>query len=189
MSATLTRRTALWRPRGASLLLNFVAFQLGWFACVVGAARGWPVTGTAIATVIVAWHIVRAARPAEELKLIVVALLLGALWDSSLSALGLLDFTSGTRLVGLAPPWILALWALFATTLNLSLEWLKQRWLLAALLGAVAGPLSYWAGVRLGAVQFVAPWLVLTVLSIGWALMTPLLVVVASRYDGIHVTP
>jgi Protein of unknown function (DUF2878) len=189
MNATLTRRTALWRPRAFGLLVNFVAFQFGWFACVVGAARGWPLTGTAIAALIVAWHIVRAARPAEELKLIAVALLIGVLWDSALIALGLTDFTSGTLLVGLAPPWILALWALFATTLNLSLRWLRQRWLLAALLGAVAGPLSYWAGVRLGAVQFVAPWPALIALSIGWALITPVLVNVASRYDGVHFTP
>ena len=175
--------------RAVGLLLNFVAFQLGWFACVVGAARGWPLTGTAIAAVIVAWHIVRAARPAQELKLALFALLIGVLWESSLIALGLIDFTSGTLLAGLAPPWILALWALFATTLNLSLGWLKQRWLLAALLGAVAGPLSYWAGVRFGAVQFVAPWPSLTALSLGWALMTPLLVRLAHRYDGIHVAP
>ena len=174
--------------RAVGLLLNFVAFQLGWFACVVGAARGWPLTGTAIAAVIVAWHIVRAARPAQELKLALFALLIGVLWESSLIALGLIDFTSGTLLAGLAPPWILALWALFATTLNLSLGWLKQRWLLAALLGAVAGPLSYWAGMRLGAVQFVAPWPALTALSIGWAVMTPLLVRLARNFDGIHVT-
>jgi hypothetical protein len=174
--------------RALGLLLNFVAFQLGWFACVVGAARGWPLTGTAIGAVIVASHIVRAARPREELKLIGVALLIGVLWDSALIVLGLTDFTSGTLLVGLAPPWILALWALFATTLNLSLRWLRQRWLLAALLGAVAGPLSYWAGARLGAVQLVAPWPALIALSIGWALMTPVLVIVASRCDGIHAT-
>jgi len=175
-------------PRAIGLLFNFIAFQLGWFACVLGAARGWPLTGTAIAALIVVWHIVRAARPAEELKLIAVALLIGVLWDSTLIALGLTDFSSGTLLVGLAPPWILALWALFATTLNLSLRWLRQRWLLAALLGAVAGPLSYWAGARLGAVQFVELWPALIALSVGWALLTPVLMIVASRYDGIHAS-
>lgn len=188
MNATLPHRAALMSPRALSLLFNLIAFQLGWFACVVGAARGWPLTGTAIAALIVAWHIVRAARPAEELKLIAVAVLIGVLWDSALIAFGLTDFTSGTLLVGLAPPWILALWALFATTLNLSLRWLRQRWLLAALLGAVAGPLSYWAGARLGAVQLVEPWPALIALSIGWALMTPALVIIARRYDGVHHT-
>jgi hypothetical protein len=176
-------------PRAVGLLFNLIAFQLGWFACVVGAARGWPLTGTAIAAAIVSWHIVRAARPVQELKLVLAALLIGALWDSSLVALGWIDFSSGTLLVGLAPPWILALWALFATTLNLSLRWLRQRWLLAALLGAVAGPLSYWAGARLGAVQFVAPWPALTALSLGWAVMTPLLARLARRFDGIHISP
>jgi len=88
----------------------------------------------------------------------------------------------------MAPPWILGLWALFATTLNVSLNWLKGRWLVAALLGGIAGPLSYWAGARLGAVVLVEPVPALVALSIGWAILMPLLMALARRYDGIHGT-
>ena len=186
MNAVQSRRALFLNPRSASLMFNFVAFQCGWFACVVGAAHGWPLAGTATAAAIVAWHVMRAARPAEDLKLVIIALALGALWDSSLAALGWVDFTSGTLVAGLAPPWILALWALFATTLNVSLDWLKGRWLVAALLGAVAGPLSYWAGVRLGALEFVAPLPALTALAIGWGVITPLLMAAARRYNGMR---
>ncbi len=42
-------------------------------------------------------------------------------------------------LTGFPPPWILALWALFASTLNASLGWLQDRLLLAAVLGALSG--------------------------------------------------
>ena len=134
------------------VIVNFAAFQIGWFACVLGAAHGWPWAGTAIAAAIVAAHVYRAARPAEELKLIGIALCLGAVWDSLLFTLGWLDFKTGVLIHGVAPHWILAMWALFAITLNVSLRWLQGRWLVAALLGAVAGPLAYWAGARLGAV-------------------------------------
>jgi hypothetical protein len=188
MSFPQSRRALFVSPRAAGLITNFVAFQCGWLACVLGAAHGWPFAGTAAAAAIVAWHVLRALRPAEELKLIVIALAIGVLWDSSLAALGWIDFTSGTLIAGLAPPWILALWALFATTLNVSLEWLKAKTLMAALLGAIAGPLSYWAGVRLGAIEFVAPLQAMVALAIGWGVMTPLLVAAARRYDGIHTT-
>jgi hypothetical protein len=43
------------------------------------------------------------------------------------------------------------LWALVASTLNSSLSWLRGKPLLGAVLGAIAGPLSYEAGIRLGA--------------------------------------
>jgi hypothetical protein len=51
----------------------------------------------------------------------------------------------------LAPVWIIALWVLFAGTFNLSLQQIHGRPLLACLLGAVAAPLSYAAGGRMGA--------------------------------------
>jgi hypothetical protein len=51
----------------------------------------------------------------------------------------------------LAPVWIIALWVLFAGTFDLSLQQIHGRPLLACLLGAVAAPLSYAAGGRMGA--------------------------------------
>jgi hypothetical protein len=173
-------------PDASGVIVNFVAFQVGWFACVVGAAYGWPWTGTAVAAAVVAFHLLRAARPAEELKLVLVALAIGILWDSLLINLDLIEFSSGTLIEGVAPHWILALWALFATTLNVSLHWLKHRWLVAAVLGATAGPLSYWAGARFGALALKDAVPALAALAIGWAAMTPLLLWIARRYDGVH---
>ena len=174
------------QPSTAGVIVNFVVFQAGWFACVAGAAHGWPWAGTAATAAIVAWHTARAASPAQELKLMAVAVLIGALWDSALTSLGWLAFASGTLVDGAAPHWILAMWALLATTLNVSLNWLKNRWLVSALLGAVCGPLAYWAGARLGAVVLVDPLHALIALSIGWAVMMPMLLMLASRYDGMH---
>jgi hypothetical protein len=81
----------------------------------------------------------------------------------------------------------MALWALFATALNVSMRWLKPRLLLAALLGAVCGPLSYWGAVRLGAVQFVDPLRIAIALAVGWAVLMPALMWLSRRYDGITV--
>ena len=170
----------------ADMIANIVAFQIGWFACVLSAAHGWPWAGTATAVAVVAWHAARAERPAQELKLIITTVLIGALWDSALTALGWITYPSGTLIAGAAPHWMLGLWALFATTLNVSLNWLKGRWLLAATLGAVAGPLSYWGGARLGALEFTDPVRALAALAVGWAILTPALLALASRYDGIH---
>ncbi len=171
------------------LLANFAAFQLGWFACVLGAAHGVPAAGTAVAAVIVALHIGFATRPIEELKLIAIAVGIGAVFDSALAASGWVGYPTGTLIPGAAPHWILALWALFAMTLNASLDWLQGRWKLAAILGAVAGPLSYWGGARLGALDLVEFVPALAALSIGWALIMPALLTVARRYNGMSKVP
>jgi hypothetical protein len=180
------RRLPAAVPTTARVIANFAVFQIGWFACVLGAAHDLPWAGTIVATVIVVTHIFCALRPLEECKLVACALVIGAVWDSLLVTFGWLDFKSGFLVDGMAPHWILALWALFSITLNLSLSWLKARLPAAALLGAVAGPLAYWGGVRLGAVIFVDPVPALIALSAGWALFTPLLAWLARRYDGIR---
>ena len=51
----------------------------------------------------------------------------GLSWDSAMVTAGWLAYPSGTFVAGLAPYWILAMWMLFATTLNVSFRWLQSR--------------------------------------------------------------
>ena len=174
-------------PRAAHLLrstFNVALMQAGWFACVLGAAHGLPWLGTGAAVAIVAWHAARARRPAAELKLVALVVLAGGAYDSALTATGWVAFPNGQFVSWLAPHWIFALWALFATGLNVSLAWLKGRWWLAAAIGAVASPLSYWAGVQLGAATFIDPPRMLAALALGWAVILPAILRLARRYDG-----
>ena len=165
-------------------VVNFVAFQLGWFACVLGAAHAYPWLGVWVAIVIVAGNIAWSARPFAEAGFIALALLAGAAWETLLLASGALQYSAGSLLPGLPPPWILALWALFASTLNVSLGWLQGRWLLAAVLGGLSGPASYWAGARLGALNIVDPLIFVLMLAAGWAVLTPALLALARRLSG-----
>ena len=166
------------------VIANLVAFKIGWLACVLGGASELPWVGALVALVIVATHIARAPLPSAELKLVVVAGLLGAFWDSLLVASGLLVYESGTLIAGTAPYWIVAMWLLFSTTLNVSLTWLKGRLVLAAAVGAFAGPLAFYGGHKLGAVGFGNFPLAMLALAAGWALILPTLVLLTGRLNG-----
>ena len=166
------------------VVVNFVAFQLGWLACVLAGAGEWHWAGTMLVIAIVAFHLSRASVPRDEVALILSAVAVGALWDSLLVSAGLLSYEHGSFHDALAPHWIIAMWALFATTLNLSLRWLKGRWRIAVVFGAVGGPLAYYAGHRLGAVEMADPVAALAVLALGWAILMPLLSQLAQRFNG-----
>ena len=166
------------------LLVNFVAFQVGWFACVLGGAHQLPWLGTILVSIIIAVHVSRASRPRAEISLVLLAISIGSVWDSYLVWRGWLEYPSGTLIPDTAPHWILAMWGVFATTLNLSLRWLKGRWLIAILSGAIAGPLAYYAGARLGGVVFTEQTTALIALSLGWAVLMPLLMALSQRLDG-----
>ena len=171
------------------MITNFVFFQIGWFACVLGGAHDWPWLGTSIALVIVGWHVARAVRPRDELVLILIAAGIGAVFDSALVALGWVAYHSETLIPGTAPYWIGTLWMLFATTLNVSLRWMRRSGLAASALGAVGGPLAYWSGARLGDMEFVVTIAATAAIALGWAVLVPYLVWLAQRFDGCAPAP
>ena len=170
------------------MLPNLIAFQLGWFACVLGGAHGWPWLGVAVTAVAIALHLYRAARPRLEAVLIGLSGLLGFVADSLLTWTGLLHFPSGQFHADLAPYWMVAMWMLFATTFNVALGWLKPRLGLAALLGMIAGPLAYYGGAQLGGVAFDNPVVSLLAVAGVWTLAMPMLLVIASRWNGMAET-
>jgi hypothetical protein len=172
-----------------NLALNFIAFQLGWFACVLGAANGLPWAGPLAVLGVVGLHLLRARRPGAEFRLVLAAAALGLVVDSLVLAGGWLRYPSGQWIPGLAPYWIVAMWALFATTLNLSLRWLHGRPVLAAVLGTIGGPLSYLAGEKLGGIELTQPPQAIAALAVAWAVAMPLLMQVAARLDGVSEPP
>jgi len=166
-------------------VLYLVIGESGWFACVLSAARGIPWLGTAFALLLIAVHIVRAPKPLEELKFVAGVTLIGTLWESVLVNARLLSYPSGMLDAHLAPYWIIALWALFAAQFNTSYVWLKQRVGLGAVLGAVAGPVSFHAGAALHALRFERPWPATLALALGWACIVPLVTLLSYRFDGV----
>ena len=172
-----------------TIIINALLFQAGWLCCVLAGANHLPWLGTFTALLIVTWHLGNAIDARRELLLILIAGTIGAIWDSLLVYAGWFMYPSGTLLAGTAPHWIVAMWLLFATTLNVSLRWLKQRMLLSAVLGAVAGPAAYYAGYKLGGVLITDLAIAMGSLALGWALFMPLLMSLSNRLDGIKPAP
>ena len=168
------------------LLINFIAFQAGWFSCVLGAANGYPLLGPVVVFLVASLHLALAKEPRNELILILLAAVIGALFDTLLLQTGWLSYTNGMLWAGTAQYWIVAMWLLFATTLNVSLRWLRKNYYAAALLGLIGGPMSYYGGAKLGGLMFINTTAALTALAIGWAIVTPFLVWLSERFDGIQ---
>jgi hypothetical protein len=159
-------------------ILNFILFQAGWFACVWGGAHDLTPVAVAAAGVVVGvslWPL--GADWLRDLKLLLVVALIGWGVDSVHLYFGVFALIGTPRFPYLCPLWLVALWAAFGTTLRGSLSWLAGRYGLAALLGAVSGPLSYLAGAKLGAVTLHPNRIFsLVALAGGWAMVMPVLV-------------
>ncbi|MBC8057036.1 MAG: DUF2878 domain-containing protein [Rhizobiales bacterium] len=185
-AATRPVRPAVAPTRGGQVA-NFVAFQLAWFAAVLGAAHQLPLWGTACLLAVIAWHIGIAARPKSEAALVGIACAIGFVFESAVAMQGHVEYPSGQPVDWLAPYWMVALWGELAIALNVTMRWLKRRLWLASLLGAVGGPGAFSAGVALGGAQFVDKPAALLTLTCGYAVLMPLMVWFSNRFDGVSV--
>jgi hypothetical protein len=150
---------------GATFLCNYVAYQLGWLAAIVGAAWG------------------RHRR--AEVGLVLVAFITGVAVESWQIASGTYRLLDAGPVAGVPPPWLLALWAQFATTFRFSLRRVMTRPWSAMLFGAVGGPVAFLAGERLGAVELAVPlWPALARLVVAWALALGWLAWLTRRLPG-----
>ena len=162
-------------------LLNFVLFQAGWFACVIGAGEGISWLPLAATTALLVVHLSFVVGDgARELRLLAAVTVGGSVLSAFNVANGAVRFAPGLFEVAGVPVWIVCLWALFATLLRHSLAWLRGRPALAALAGLIGSPLSYSAAAGLGAVaihpEFARGPLVL---GLTWAVAVPAAVAVA----------
>lgn len=164
-----------------SIFINLSLFKAGWLASVFTAAASVPAAGATVVAVVVAVHLIRAENVETEAQLLLFAALLGLGWESLLVSMGLVQYSTASAFPGLAPYWIVGMWVLFATTINVGLRWLHRHIAIAAIAGAIGGPLSFIAGETVGAVTFTEPRISLLVIAAGWALLLPLLVRVAAR--------
>lgn len=166
------------------VLLNIAVYQIVWFACVASAASGHAPVGIAVAAAAVALHLALARVPLRELRLIAFAAVLGGAFESLLVASGWVRMDADLLVAGVVPLWMVALWAAFATTLNVSLRALRSRYLLGAVLAGTGAPLAYYAGARLGALEWTHALPAALMIAAGWAVLLPLLMRSAQRHDG-----
>ena len=163
-------------------IINFVLFQAGWFIGVLGASYNQTYLALTLSTVILLVHFALIKNRVLELKLIIIAGLIGLLFDGALLNFDLIIYNDPGLPYPFTPILIVMLWMFFAMTLNHSLAWLSQKIYISILFGALGGPLAYIAGEKLGAITLLSANSIIT-LSIGWAFITPILLVIANKLN------
>ena len=125
-------------------IINAVAFQLCWFACVLGGSL-WALPAV-LAFMI--WHRQIATR--AEWLFISILSLCGIALDTVWYQLGIFSFDNYSMPV--IPAWLALLWLAFASTLFHSLYVIFSRIWLIVPLAAISAPISYYAGQEFGAI-------------------------------------
>ncbi len=158
------------RSETARNVVNFVVFQVGWLLCVMYPGL---IAVAAVLVFLLVHFVLVSQHRLSELQFIGLGTVLGAALDLLWFRTGVLASTEGE--IFLTPPWLVALWAIFMTTLNHSLGWIGRKAWLPFVLAPMAGPFAYWSASQLGAVTLPALVPSLVALAVGWLVVFPLL--------------
>ena len=162
------------------IVVNFLVFDLAWLVNVYSAASGMPIYGPVFTMIWMLCHLgFTVEKRLPEVSLLLFAAIFGYLFDSLLVLTDVIAFPEKTMLGWPSTLWMVALWINLAATLNFSLKWLKGRFALAVLLGATTGPIAYYAGSVLGAIELYGLKSLMAI-SLQWALALPILLWFAS---------
>jgi hypothetical protein len=164
------------------IAVNFIAFQIAWFATILGVARGLFWLGPLAVLVAFALHLKIQGHVAREVSLALKIMIIGFATDTLLTAFGVYTPKSTLYPSPYSPPWLIGMWLNFSTLINSSINWLSRRYLLAAVLGGIGGAMAYYGGSGLGAMEFHQPLVRnLVITGLAWAVLTPSFFIL-SRY-------
>lgn len=153
-------------------VINLIFFQVAWFL-----AAWFTDDAAAFLLLLLCCHFVLSPTKQLDLKVLCGAIL-GIVADQILITTTVFNTNSS-----LVPVWLILLWACFAISLNHSLAWLKKLSLKkVALIGALAGPSSYYAALKFEALSTSLDLsYFLICLSLVWACLLPALVVISKH--------
>ena len=172
--------------RAGRIVLNAMLFNAGWLGCVLssrwGAALMSPVVVAGILALQVMLH-ERAERGAL-LRTIAVVGVLGTIVDTGMLWAGVLSFRGSSEISAVFVVWIGAFWVNFAATLLVALRWFRDHLVIAAVVGAVSAPGTYYAGELLGALALNEDRvLAMVALGVEWAVVFPVVLVMSGMME------
>jgi hypothetical protein len=150
-------------------LITILGFKIVWLSCVLGEVYIDSLFGFFIGILFLITFLFFVSNKISAIKIILFFSLIGYLFDSSLSFFKLYTIKAEINFIFL-PIWFVVLWPSFCCLFVNVLSFLQNKFFYATVLGAILGPLSYYAGLSLGLAN-VSNTMVFLLISIFWSLM------------------
>jgi len=158
---------------------------MGWGACVLGAAWDYHWFGIIVVLLLLIIHIAVIERNKIQIVFTValMTMVTGLFADTLLIILGTVEPNRWLMPPPFTEIWDLMIWVNFSLTLDRALRFLQKSPFLAAVLGAIIAPPTYYAAGRLGALRFSEPsYLGLIWVGVIWFFVMPWLTLMAKRF-------
>lgn len=164
----------------------FIWYYIGWFGCVYLGKYGFSKWSFFFPLFLVTLLLLWRKLSLRLTGVLILVAALGIAFDAVMAAKGWIVFADPDYVV--LPYWMIAIWLLFLFIIPIMVPIFYARWWLAAILGAIFGPLSYASGNAMGVLSFQGP--ISAYLYAGfWSLYFPLSIYVVGKFLLIKKEP
>lgn len=129
----------------------YLWFYVGWFGCLYTAQIKQPLLSLIFPILLLVFLIIKRSLSQKQWWYLGLFMLLGLVFDYVATYLQLIQFYDSHFYF--LPIWLISLWVLFVLTLPLMAQFFAKHLVMAFLLGAIFGPLSYSSGAQFGVVE------------------------------------
>ena len=140
-----------------SFLIDFILFQVAWFACVLATRTDFPHALPLAGLFLVLVRVVGTKRFRQALPFLSACAVIGVIGDSVLVELGFLHFEPYLNLFG-APLWMVALWLNFGLMVHPLFSWFVKSCPRALIGFSVGGVIAYYSGEKLEVLNLPMGW-------------------------------
>lgn len=168
------------------ITIHLLLYYIAWFACVIGAKKGYIWVGFFTAIVIAALQIFWQYLSTHNLKNIVLMILLfiiaGLLIDSLLLNFDWVLYKSNP-FPNISPPWMWGLWLNFSILFYSLLSAYFKKYYLMGILALVGFPVAYYAGATLDAAIFRYTYIGPALVGFIWMITLPVLLFIYNKFQ------
>ena len=150
-------------------LFTILGFKVVWLSCVFGELYISSLFGFISGIIFLLIFLFFKIEKITAIKIILFFSLIGYFFDSLLSFFSLYRINAQINFLFL-PLWFLVLWPCFSCLLIDVLKFLKNKKIFITILGAIFGPLSYYAGISAGLAS-VSSMTIFILMSFFWAML------------------
>jgi len=151
------------------LILTLTGFQLTWLFCIFGEYYNFSSAGLFVGITYLSIFFYLSNNKYKIMKLCFIFSVIGYTFDSVI-AFSKLFIINSNIIIGFLPIWFLILWPSFSTLFVYVLTFLKNRPILAFIMGAIIVPPTYYLGIPLGLASSSNIILAMVIMSFFWGL-------------------
>ena len=136
-------------------IINLIFFYLIWWGCILGIRSNCDYVGPILTLVFIAAHLKMVAELKKELILILCCGFLGLTVENLYLYFNFISYEGYLISKSFMPPlWVVCIWIALAMTINHSMVFLKDRWIITVICGAIFGPACYFAVMKFSIIHF-----------------------------------